>query len=133
MAGGVLVVDSGRKLAPELGPVLTRRQIMWEAAQDPDAAILRLDAAHHQVLVTEWHADDHRGQQILAQLLRIPDRPIVILVATGEARIPSEHADVVSLVLKHPYDPAALGEMIAHCLSSVVANPSRHVSERPAP
>jgi DNA-binding NtrC family response regulator len=133
MAAGVLVMDWDGTLAPELGPILTRRQIMWEAAPDPDVALACLNTTHHQVLVTTWHAGNDRGQEILSRLVRIPDRPIVILVATGEARIPAETSDVVSLVLKHPYDPAALAEMIAHCLSSVVTNPSRHLSERLTP
>jgi CheY-like chemotaxis protein len=114
----ILFVESDESLRLLVQRVLSRYGVEADLAAEAPEAIRRLAAGKYQVVVVDLLADGGEAYELVRALSMIPPatRPIVIATGdpAGDARL---DADVISLVVRKPYDVQALSELITSSMS----------------
>ena len=118
MSRRVLFVEGDDSLRLLVQRVLSRAGIQADLASEAPEAIRRLAAEKYQVVVLDLVANGETQDEVVRALSLIPPpaRPVVIATGdpSGESRL---DAEVISLVLRKPYDVQALAEIIGSSLS----------------
>jgi CheY-like chemotaxis protein len=114
----ILFVDSDESLRLLVQRVLARFGIAVEAVADAPAAIRQLAAEKYQVVVVDLLATGGEAYAIVRALAMIPAATRPIVIATGDpVGDPRLDAEVISLIVRKPYDVQALSEMIVSSMS----------------
>jgi CheY-like chemotaxis protein len=114
----VLFVESDESLRLLVQRVLGRSGIETDAAGEAPDAIRHLAAEKYQVVIIDLTANGGAAYEVVRALSLIPPgtRPIAIAIGdpAGDSRLDPE---VVSLVLRKPYDVQALADIVSSSMS----------------
>ena len=116
--GAVLVAASDAVLRVSLTRHLTARGIACDAAVDANGTASRLSEKIYEMVLLELSLAGSSAA-VIRQLagLAVPLRPVVLAIATQED-LRLLDAEVVKLVLRRPFDVAAIADVIRSCAAS---------------
>jgi len=118
----VLFVESDESLRFLVHRVLSRTGIEADVVGEAAEAISRLAAQKYQVVAVDLVAGRGEGYPVVRALSLIPAASRPIVIATGDPEgDPHLDAEVISLVVRKPYDVQALSELIASSMSPEAA------------
>jgi len=115
----ILFVDTDESLRLLIQRVLTRYGIEVDVVGEAQEAIAKLAAETYQVVVVDLlqTKDASYGVIRAVALMPLSQRPVVI--ATGDPAADSRaDAEVISLIIRKPYDVQSLVEMIVASLTA---------------
>lgn len=114
----VLVVESDDSLRRLVQYVLARAGMEAAVAADAPEAIRALAAEKYQVVVIDLAHDDGTPSDVVHALSLIAPASRPVVIATGDPTMDSRlDAEVISLVLRKPYDLQALAEIVRSTLA----------------
>ena len=114
----VLFVEGDESLRLLVQRVLSRGGIEADLTGEAHDAIRRLATEKYQVVVIDLVANDSTPHEVIRALSLIPPRTRPVVIATGDPSGNSRlDAEVISLVLRKPYDVQALAEIIGSSIS----------------
>jgi CheY-like chemotaxis protein len=131
----ILFVERDESLRLLVQRVLSRHAITVDSVAEPQEAIRHLAEATYRVVVVDLMPNADAAYEVVRALSRIPAMQRPIIVATGDpfpdARL---DAEVISLIVRKPYDVQSLAEMIVASIAVAIAGPldAQYDHEMPA-
>lgn len=130
----VLVADDDPPLRGLIEVVLLRHGLHIDAVADGAAAIEKLRTTRYEALVLDLMMPRASGYDVIAHIEQMTHRPAVIVVTAMETmRYLDLKSDVVTTMLRKPFDIELFGTMIAEVAramnaSHVVPHAAAHIT-----
>lgn len=119
MVAEVLIVDDDDSLLRLMKRILSRSNIQASTARSVEEALEQLREKKSAVVMTDWNLARGSAQPLLEHLRGAHPRPIIIVVTGAETPPLQEFAEMISIVVRKPYDALLLGELVANSLASM--------------
>ena len=112
--GRVLIADDDDTIRRLVERVLDRAAVPYDSVRDGRAAIDHLEIRDYTVLLVDLMMPQINGYELLDYLKRRPRRPpcVLVLTAAGDADIRRLDADVVTMIVRKPFDIHELVNLI---------------------
>lgn len=112
--GRVLIADDDDTIRRLIERVLDLAAVPYDSVRDGRAAIDQLELRDYTVLLVDLMMPQINGYELLDYLKLQPRRPpcVLVLTAAGDADIRRLDADVVTMVVRKPFDIHELVNLI---------------------
>jgi DNA-binding response OmpR family regulator len=125
----VLIAESDEGVRRRLYGKLLDLEVFSDCAADGREALERLSERHYCLIILDLSLPVIDPMRILEQIrqTRSEQAPIVVAVAT-RGTTPSLDADTVQIIVRKPFKPTELAEVVRNCLRSARAEETRVAS-----
>ena len=120
----VLVADDDQSIRQLLGTIIKRERLEVDLAPDGAEAIEHLKRREYSVILLDLMMPRVDGFGVIQHLRDHPHthKPVVIVItAYADQRFKEVDAEIVSGVLRKPFDVADVGSLVRHCISGFKA------------
>jgi len=120
----ILVADDDQSIRQLLGTIIKRERLEVDLAPDGAEAIEHLKRREYSVILLDLMMPRIDGFGVIQYLRDHPQthKPVVIVItAYADQRFKEVDAEIVSGVLRKPFDVADVGSLVRHCISGFKA------------
>ena len=120
----ILVADDDQSIRQLLGTIIKRERLEVDLAPDGAEAIEHLKRREYSVILLDLMMPRVDGFGVIQYLRDHPQthKPVVIVItAYADQRFKEVDAEIVSGVLRKPFDVADVGSLVRHCMSGFKA------------
>ena len=120
----VLVADDDQSIRQLLGTIIKRERLEVDLAPDGAEAIEHLKRQEYSVILLDLMMPRIDGFGVIQHLRDHPQthKPVVIVItAYADQRFKEVDAEIVSGVLRKPFDVADVGSLVRHCINGFKA------------
>jgi CheY-like chemotaxis protein len=120
----VLVADDDQSIRQLLGTIIKRERLEVDLAPDGAEAIAHLKRSEYSVILLDLMMPRVDGFGVIQYLRDHPQthKPVVIVItAYADQRFKEVDAEIVSGILRKPFDVADVGSLVRHCISGFKA------------
>jgi CheY-like chemotaxis protein len=121
----VLIADSDSAVRQRLFAALLAVDVFSDLAGTVPDALEKLDGEGYGVILVDIALPGGEPEEVLARIARlpVPQRPVVLVVASNFASARSLDIDVVQIVLRRPLALGQTVDVIRSCIEIAVARP----------
>lgn len=133
--GQVLVADDDQSIRQLLGTIIRRERFEVDLAADGREAIEHLNRRDYAVILLDLMMPHVDGFGVIEHLRAhpAPHKPVVIVItAYADQRFKEVDAEIVSGILRKPFDVAEVGSLVRLCVSGFKSAISKEVPDADA-